>query len=507
MSLIAKKILSNPMRMKVALFALAILSLLWGFKELLLHHAPSMFRAVEEDLSYAWYVPIFSLYVLWTERQRIVGSLASPSVLGIILSLPFFALGFIGVRGVQIRFEIVAFAGLLVTLPWAFWGRETAKRMLFPAGFLLFCIPMASFLDIVTVHLRLLSTSVAYGALKGFGADIVRNGTAIAAADGSFSIDVADPCSGLRSLFALMALTAAYAYFNQKTWVRRGLLFALSVPIAIAGNVARILSICLVAAYADSGFATGFYHDYSGYVVFAVAIVLMVASGEVISRVFKPLGENGAAKRGRSQTKADDISLFRRIAENAVVVVTAALTIFFMFVQAKTPKVTLCDAPQIELRELPGFKSEALEPSEAELYVLPKDTQFVKRRYVDAAGNWYQVSAVIGGTSKQSIHRPELCLPTQGFLMINSRTVDIGGEAWRFITLARGNSPVHGFAYSFFNQNGFRTASHTRRIFCDVWDRSVHNRIDRWVMITVNSSKVNDAEMVDFISKIREMLP
>ena len=51
MSLIAKKILSNPMRMKVALFALAILSLLWGFKELLLHHAPSMFRAVEEDLS------------------------------------------------------------------------------------------------------------------------------------------------------------------------------------------------------------------------------------------------------------------------------------------------------------------------------------------------------------------------------------------------------------------------------------------------------------------------
>ena len=237
MSLIAKKILSNPMRMKVALFALAILSLLWGFKELLLHHAPSMFRAVEEDLSYAWYVPIFSLYVLWTERQRIVGSLASPSVLGIILSLPFFALGFIGVRGVQIRFEIVAFAGLLITLPWAFWGRETAKRMLFPAGFLLFCIPMASFLDIVTVHLRLLSTSVAYGALKGFGADIVRNGTAIAAADGSFSIDVADPCSGLRSLFALMALSAAYAYFNQKTWVRRGLLFALSVPIAIAGNV------------------------------------------------------------------------------------------------------------------------------------------------------------------------------------------------------------------------------------------------------------------------------
>ena len=65
----------------------------------------------------------------------------------------------------------------------------------------------------------------------------------VGAADGSFAIDVADPCSGLRSLFALMALTAGYAYFTQPTWLRRGILFAASVPIAILGNVARILSI------------------------------------------------------------------------------------------------------------------------------------------------------------------------------------------------------------------------------------------------------------------------
>ena len=104
------------------------------------------------------------------------------------------------------------------------------------------------------------------------------------AESGSFAIDVADPCSGLRSLFALMALTAGYAYFNHPTWPRRAVLFALSVPIAIAANVARILSISLVAAFCSPDFATGFYHDYSGYVVFAVAILLMLAASGLVEK-------------------------------------------------------------------------------------------------------------------------------------------------------------------------------------------------------------------------------
>ncbi|MBR2983278.1 MAG: exosortase [Kiritimatiellae bacterium] len=493
-------------RVRLGVFVLSIASLLWGFQELLLRHAPHAFNAKEEDLTYGWFVPVFSLYVLWTERGRIVKSLGAPSVWGVLLSLPLFALGFVGVRGIQLRFEIVAFAGLLIALPWAFFGRETAKRVIFPAGFLLFCIPLASFLDVVTVHLRLLSTSVAYGTLKGFGVDIVRNGTAIAAADGSFSIDIADPCSGLRSLFALMAITAAYAYFNQKTWFRRALLFALSIPLAIAGNVARILTICLVAAYADSGFATGFYHDYSGYVVFAVAISLMVAAGEAISRI--PRRASGAEDvetpfRGTGVAEAAG----KTPAAAVVTVIAAVLTVSVMFVQTLTPQVTVCEPPHIEFGEIAGFRSGEVPPSEAELSVLPGDTKFVKRRYENAAGDWYLVSAVIGGKSKMSIHRPELCLPTQGFLMTGSRTVEASGLEWRFITLERAGMESLGFCYTFFNQDGFRTPSHVKRILRDIWDRSVHNRIDRWVMITVNSSRTDDAGMIDFIAKIKEALP
>ncbi len=122
--------------------------------------------------------------------------------------------------------------------------------------------------------------------------------------------------------------------------------------------------------------------------------------------------------------------------------------------------------------------------------------------YRRADGEWFQVSVVVGGASKSSIHRPELCLPAQGFQMSSPRTVEVGGVEWRFLSVeSRGNDPL-GFAYTFFNQDGFRTASHTQRIFRDVWDRSVHGRADRWVMLTVNSSRADD----EFLREIAESL-
>lgn len=269
---------------RLALFAASFLSMLWGYRLLLTSHAPGVFLSPEEDLSYGWYVPLFSLYVLWRERKEIIASFGAPSAWGLALAVPSLLVGYIGARGLQVRFEIVGFVGLLIALTLAIFGAKTAKRTLFPFLFLLFCIPLHSFLDVITIHLRLFAVSVAYGTLHGLGVDILRQGTMLASSTGSFAIDVAAPCSGMRSLFAMMALTAGYAYFTQPTWLRRGLLFALSIPLAILGNVLRIFTIVGVAATCSPDFATGFYHDYSGYVVFLSALFLMVACGGLITK-------------------------------------------------------------------------------------------------------------------------------------------------------------------------------------------------------------------------------
>ena len=483
---------------KLALFALALASLGWGFWLMFSAHALWAFSAPEEDLSYGYFVPLFSLYILWRERARLVPGRGCWAA--VLLLLPSLFLGFIGIRGAQLRFEIVGFIGIVWSLTLLFWGWRTAKAAMFPCAFLLFCIPLNSFLDVITVHLRLFATGTAFAILKGMGADIVRQGTMLASSAGTFAIDVAAPCSGLRSIFALMALTAAYSYFAQPTWGRRALLFASSVPLAVLGNVVRILTIVATANWCSTEFATGFYHDYSGYVVFLVAVSLMVAFSGLLTR----LGTGPETEDApREATVPEETSPWRSGALGLVALGVVA----FMVFQARETSPELAEAPALALTELDGYAMETLPPGEAELETLPKDTLILKRRYVHrATGDWYLVSAIVGGTSKGSIHRPELCLPSQGFSMVRPRNRRTAGRDWHLIDIERGYGLPLGFAYTFFNQEGFSTASHTGRILRDVIDRSLKNRYDRWVMITVNSSRADEEAMLGFLSRLEEVI-
>lgn len=183
----------------------------------------------------------------------------------------------------------------------------------------------------------------------------------------------------------------------------------------------------------------------------------------------------------------------------------AVLVVAVMLYQARTVNPVLCEAPSVKLMEIKGFASEPIAISEAERTVLPADTEIDKRRYVSPDGE-FLVSVVVGGRSKSSIHRPELCLPAQGFQMASPRTVEVGGVEWHVVTLARKAASSMGFAYTFFNQDGYRTSSHLRRIFRDVWDRSMRGRIDRWVMLTVNSSISDEARLMAFLGKLKEVV-
>lgn len=498
---------------------------MWGFAPLF-GRLRGLFVDPLEDMSFGWLVPLFSLYVLWTQRKELRESLGAPSLLGLALCVPCALLALVGTRGLQIRFEQLGFIGLCVTVPWALFGRRTATCFFFPALYLCFTIPLSTFLDVVTIHLRLLASGTALGVLKGFGLDVAQNGTAIYSQGAHpFSIDVAEPCSGLRSIFALMALTAAYAWYNQPTWLRRALLFACSVPLAVLGNVTRILSICLVAAWADPKFALGFYHDYSGYVVFVVAIALMVACGEVITR----LADKWAATHAGTAA-ADGAAPARPAVEPAEVPagrgrvlpwVAAALLCPIFIYQAATPQSTLAEAPNVVLPAMladyevdgvrycqneqcsavfalsglakgkehvcPTCGSELASASLGERTVLPADTVLMKRIYRSKRGDEFLVTAVVGGRSKSSIHRPELCMPAQGFLMQDPVDFRLGATRRPFhaIRLGRPQAAPLTLAYTFFNQKGQHTASHVQRILIDTWDRSVFNRIDRWVMVTV----------------------
>jgi exosortase len=472
------------------------------------------------------------LYVLWGKRNELLRSAAKPSWAGFAASIACYLVALLGTRGLQVRFEQLGFIGLFITIPWAFYGREFAKHFIFPALYLLFTIPLSTFLDAVTIYLRLFASSTALVLLRGFGIDAVQNGTAIVSQGAnSFSVDVAEPCSGLRSLFALMALTAAYSWCTLKSWPRRMILFACSVPLAVLGNVVRIISICLVASAFNPDFALGFYHDYSGYIVFIIAISLMVAIGEILVRPER-LKRKSDAESSKEESEKYPLSPVKF--SYRVLVFAVVLSLLGIF-QSSTPPSKIMSAPEVVLPlELEGVKSQGVkfchqencarmfyetrlekgkdicpvcggklfEISLGEKTILPADTVLKKRVYTDLSTDFqYLVSAVIGGVSKSSIHRPELCMPAQGFLMSSPCNFDVGTIPFHAIQINTREFPSSVLVYTFFNQTGFRTSSHTRRILTDVWDRSVYNRVDRWVMITVNISSPYSDSGVSTVSQ------
>ncbi len=468
---------------RLALAAVVFVAMVAGFCSMLLNHLPNIFLAPEEDMDYAWFVPIFSLYVIYRDRKALYESLGAPSVPGTLAIIPFLLLGVLGVRGLQVRFELLAFIGLLIAVPWAMFGGNTAKRLLFPVGCLLFCMPMASYLSVLTVHLRLFASAVSSGALTLAGIDVVRQGNMIVmpgvlTGDTPFGIDIASPCSGLRSIFALIAISVGYGYFSLQSWPRRLALFVLSVPIAIFANVVRIMTICIVAKFATPAFAVGFYHDFSGFVVFAVAISLMVALSALISSIpyTVPSRDNPAAcDRVICGTGSFVYSL-----------IIALIVISTMVFQRMAPEPVAAEPPILEFVKLRDFETQISGPSEAETNLL-RGANVAHCRYSAKSGFWFHVTTVISGVNKSSLHRPELCLPSQGFDMGASYRADAGGVEWTVIPLLPRGGAAAGanFAYTFVNQDGFRTAAHERRIMRDIWDRTVNGRIDRWAMVTV----------------------
>ncbi len=481
----------GTLKSRLILMTVAFIAIVIGFNAMILNRLPSMFLAPEEDMDYAWFVPLFTVAVLWMERRRILKSMGAPSLAGMFATIPFLFVGLLGVRGLQVRFELLAFVGLLVTIPWALFGKECAKRVLFPVACLLFCMPMASFLAIFTVPLRLLVSSVSAGILSLFGMEIVRNGNMITLpsvlVDGKpFGVGIADPCSGLRSIVALVAVSVGYGYFAQRTWSRRAVLLVCSVPIAVFCNIIRIMSICLIARFGSPAYAVGEGHDFLGFVVFGLGIYLTVLLSDLINKI--PLktkaadSENGECEG--AEVSSDSPACPCGASASFKAMATVVLVVSVMVFQVAAPSPAVAEPPTVAFPEISGFDVEEIPPSEAELKQLV-GAELGRRRYVHKSGFWFQTSKVVSGPSKSSLHRPELCLPSQGHDLGSSYVIPVDDVEWTVIPLSFKTGGGALFAYTFFNQAGYRTSSHINRIFIDVWDRTVLGRIDRWAMLTV----------------------
>jgi len=238
------------------------------------------------DYSHGMGIPLVSLWLLWRGRKTLFPALenAQPHILGAIWWAAAILMHFTGMRAQLPHLSALGFIIALWALVWSFAGREAAKRTLFPLAFLAFAIPIG-FLAHATFPLRLFGSAASATILNGLGIATVRTGTAVYSTTGQgFAMDVADACSGIRSIMTLMALTAAYAYVFRKSNIERWFLFLMSVPIAAMANIGRIVTIAMAASFLGQEIGMKIYHDYSGYLVFVLAVALVAGTNALMDK-------------------------------------------------------------------------------------------------------------------------------------------------------------------------------------------------------------------------------
>ena len=254
------------------------------------------------DWHHGMIVPLISVGLILHRAKELEKVVIQPSgwgVLGVVAALALFWVGY------KIDIAIVGFLSLQIMIGglilWLF-GWEMMKAVAFPYAFLMFAYPFYFLDTIVAFPLRGLMCQMSQFFLNLVGVDTLRVGTALVSAPDyakglaqgqRFALDVATPCSGIRSLFALMMVSALYAHLTlQKGW-QKWVLFLLSPALAVLGNFARMVMLTLGTILLGSAVAIGTeehpttFHMAAGFFVFVVALGGMVG----VSRILQGIGK------------------------------------------------------------------------------------------------------------------------------------------------------------------------------------------------------------------------
>jgi exosortase len=329
---------NRPSDLMVAgVLVLAALSLLYAFNPYAYGYGAHMVSVLRfarflwqgEDWQHCYLVPFAIAGMVWFERERLPKEAFSRSWAGLAMVVFGLFVYWVGYRADNIFVGYASFQILVGGIVLWLMGWTWAKALFVPWAFLLFLYPLTFLDNLIAFPLRMVMSEASVHVLNFIGIGCIKSGTAILSAPDQlaglragarFSVDVANPCSGIRSLFALMMVSALYGYFTQKGPWRKAVLFLASIPLAIAGNLARILMLTLGTIAMGPELAIGtlekptFFHMLAGYLVFAVALAGMLGVGwllnadwrAILSRVNRPAPahrppENHPAKPSRHQ--------------------------------------------------------------------------------------------------------------------------------------------------------------------------------------------------------------
>ncbi len=374
----------------------------------------------DPDYSHGLLVPFISLYFVWDRRANLQKLFHRPDYRGFFLLVSGVALLTLGNAGSELFLMrislIISISGLLIT----FLGLPTFKALLFPIGFLFFMIPLPAIVfNAVAFPLQLFAAQTAAFCLQIVKIPVLREGNLIYLA--SSIMDVTEACSGIRSLMTLSALGTLFAYITQKTTLKRVLLMLSTIPIAILSNAFRVTGTGILAQYVGEEAAEGFYHTFTGWLVFVSAFLMMISLAYIFSKFpDKILPQKVSEVRAPLSQKARPI--WTSLVFSALVLFVGIYVngTVLLRIQPVSLKASLSGLP-LQIDQWSGNDH----PFEEKTVKVLGVTDYINRLYTtgdspDESNNalWLYAGFYESQRSGATYHSPKNCLPGSGWEIV-----------------------------------------------------------------------------------------
>jgi exosortase D (VPLPA-CTERM-specific) len=382
--------------------------------------------ANDEDYSYGFLIPMVTAYLIWENRRKLSSSSVYTSWLG---APPFAVLMLIstyGILGSSPSAVRPAIPLVIASIILFCYGPQLLRALLFPVLFLFFMVPLPTVVqNTIGVPLKLISTKLGAVVLHLFGISVFVQGNVIDL--GVTQLQVVDACGGLRFILPLLALGAIFAHFFEKTRWKQVVLVLVTIPISVVTNGVRIGATGILAQKYGSQVAEGFFHGFSGWIVFMFAFSLLFGIFFLLRILFP---------RATQQSHSDDQTELankavpsEQIAHRqnwpAIVICSASMLILaaLSFSTSALPRLSiqggLVGFPMV-MNDWTGQKEE-MDP---EIIALSGAEEALSVRYSKDHGP--SVSFYVGyrgspfNESTNFFHSPSICLPSSGWKVISS---------------------------------------------------------------------------------------
>jgi len=437
----------------------------------------------QEEYSHGYFIPLISLWLLWSRREALVASKGQPSRWGlaaIAASALMLVLGELSAIMVLIQ---LAFLVFLVGLVLCYGGTSLLRVTALPIALLLFSIPMPYFVESqLTWRLQLLSSQLGVGMLRALNYSVFLEGNVIDL--GSYKLQVIEACSGLRYLYPLLSVGFLMAYMYPAALHWRALLLLSTIPITVVTNSLRIAMVGILVERWGSGMADGFLHYFEGWIIFIVCQIVMVGEIMLIER-FTLCRSLVAVQQFPEVRAARPSGGGRR--RGAGLLVGGVLLVLFSLLAAQTV------SGRQELK--PDRTSLRLFPTEVDSWQaaessLPIEVEralgfqdYMLADYVSPKGERINFYAAYYASQRKGVspHSPQVCIPGGGWVISDLQTVSFPLADGTQLTAKRvliDRAGERAVVYYWFDQRGRRISNEYAMKWYLLRDAIVRNRTD-----------------------------